>query len=329
MINERFPFICILILNWNGAKITERCVFSVLNVTDYPKDKFKISVIDNGSDDESVSYLKNIFSDQIEIIALDKNYYFILGNNKGIISVLKRYNPEYILLLNNDTEIFQEKWLKELVKTAEENSKVGIVGPRLIFPNGRVQWSGRKKESNILPLIFQTISAGFNPGVGKEGLEAKCSQFVGEVNTISGACMLIKSELFDKLGLLDERLFPMFQEDVEYCFRADKAGYDIFYRGDIDIIHLESYSINQTGKYLRKKKAYWALRNSMIVSRLYFGLWNVTFCGIPIFIAATLLDKKDKTNGLRIGNIKIRDDAFNNIGMLLKAIRLVYFRKLS
>jgi GT2 family glycosyltransferase len=317
---NHLPTVLILVLNWNGADVTHRCIASLINSTKYPKDKIKILVVDNGSNDDSVGSLTKKFSASIEILALETNLFFILGNNKGINYGMQEYAPHYILLLNNDTEVSQENWLLELVNTAQGDERVGVVGPRLLFPNGRVQWSGRRKESSVPFLIFQTISAGLNPGVGKEGQEADCSKFIGEVNTISGACMLVKAELFHKLGLLDERLIPMFGEDVEYSFRAWRAGYRVVYRGDIDIIHYESYSIEKFKLQMQKNKTYWALRNGVTISRTYFGFARTILFGLPIFATAALLDKRVKTKGLKLGNIKLRQGFFTNVALLFKAI---------
>ena len=169
-------------------------------------------------------------------------------------------------------------------------------------------------------MIFQTISAGFNPGVGKDTEEAPYASFVGEANTVSGACMLIRTTLFEEIGVLDERLAPMFEEDVEYCFRSWRSGFKVIYRGDVDIIHDESYTIEKYNVDLQHRKTYWALRNSMIVSRTYFGLWKTVVFGFPIYLPYTLLDKKDKSLGLKIGNLRLRRGICHNVYILNKAI---------
>jgi len=314
------PFVSILISNWNGAEVTDRCISSLLEFTDYPNSKFNIIVVDDGSTDNSVKFLRQKYLKRIDLIALENNFGFIKGNNAGIKYIIEKYDPHYILLLNNDTQAIQKEWLKKLVERAEQDEETGMVGPKLMFPDGRIEWSGRRKESKSLFLIFQTISAGFNPGVGKNQREAECAGFVGEANTVSGACMLVKTELFRKVGLLDERLAPMFGEDVEYSFRAWKSGYKVIYRGDVDVIHYESYTIEKFKKELRSKKTYWALRNGMIISRTYFGFWKTLVFGLPIFTLAALLDKRDKSAGLRVKNMKFRQGAVKNVSLLFKAM---------
>jgi len=317
---DGLPFVSILISNWNGEEVTDRCIASLLEFTHYPNNKFNIIVVDDGSTDNSVKFLRQKYLKRIDLIALENNVGFIKGNNAGIKYIIEEYDPHYILLLNNDTQAMQKDWLKKLVETAEQDEKIGMVGLKLMFPDGRIQWSGRRKESKPLFLIFQTISAGFNPGVGKDEKEANYASFIGEANTASGACMLVKTELFRKIGLLDERLAPMFGEDVEYSFRAWKSGYKVVYRGDVDIIHYESYTIEKFKKELQNKKTYWALRNGMIISRTYFGFWKTLVFGLPIFAVAALLDKKDKSAGLKIRNMKFREGAVKNISLLFKAM---------
>jgi GT2 family glycosyltransferase len=317
---NRLPFVSILISNWNGAEVTDRCISSLFNFTDYPNSKFNIVVVDDGSTDNSVEFLRQRYLKRRDLIALENNVGFIMGNNAGIKYIIEEYDPHYILLLNNDTQAMQKDWLKKLVETAERDEKIGMVGLKLMFPNGRIQWSGRRKEPNLIFLIFQTISAGFNPGVGKNQKEAECADFVGEANTVSGACMLVKTELFKKIGLLDERLAPMFGEDVEYSFRAWESGYKVIYRGDVDVVHHESYTIEKFKKELQNKKTYWALRNGMIIAGTYFGFWKTLVFGLPIFTLAALLDKKDKSAGLKIRNMKFREGAVKNISILFKAM---------
>lgn len=315
------PLISILISNWNGAEVTDRCISSLFEHTDYPNNKFNIIIVDDGSTDNSVAFLRQKYGKKIDLIALENNVGFIRGNNAGIKYIIEKYDPHYILLLNNDTQAIQKEWLKKMVETAEQDERIGMVGPKLIFPNGRMQWSASRKESNPLFLIFQTISAGFNPGVGNDSKEADYASFIGEANTVSGACMLVKTDLFKKIGLLDERLAPMFGEDVEYSFRAWKSGYRVIYRGDVAIVHYESYTIEKFRRELQSKKRYWALRNGIIISKTYFGFWRTLFLGLPIFNLAAFLDKKDKSAGLRITNIKLGQDFLTNLAALLKAIR--------
>ena len=306
---RNIPSVTLIILNWNGKEITFNCLNSLFKNTEYPKNYLNVVVIDNGSKDGSVNFLKSKFADQIDVLDLKSNEGFILGNNSGIKFAIEKYDPDYILLLNNDTEIVQRDWINKLVETGESNPKIGIVGPKLIFPNGRIQWSGRKREKNALFLILQTATARLNPGFGQFEELASSANFIGDVNTISGACMLIKSRLIREMGVLDTTLLPMYQEDVEYSFRVWKYGWRVVYRGDVKVVHYEGYSIEkEQSKELDDKKFYWAMRNSVSVSWRYLGALKTLLLGFPIYLAVVLVDKKNKTKELSLRNIKLRKD---------------------
>lgn len=306
-----YPSVSIIVLNWNGKVVTRKCIDSILNSTVYHRDKLNLIIVDNGSTDGSVFYLREAYKNvkiNIDFIPLSYNCGFIKANNIAIKYAICKYNVDYIFLLNNDTEVIDENWLKDLIEIAESDECIGIVGPKLIFPDGKIQWSGAKRDNNILSLIIQTITARRNPGFGKPEKIAKEANFVGDVNTISGASFLIKRKLIDKIGMLDLSLEPMFQEDVEYCFRAWKFGYRVVYVGNVRLMHYEGYSVENTGNEndLIYLKHYWALRNSIIVSLRYFGVLKTFLFGFPIFLFATFFDKKNKTEKLTWNNLKLR-----------------------
>jgi GT2 family glycosyltransferase len=131
--------------------------------------------------------------------------------------------------------------------------------------------------------------------------------------------MMIKSELIKKIGLLDESLSPFFQEDVEYSFRAWKYGWKVVYAGISSVVHLQSYSFER-GK-IQDKKLYLALRNSLIVSKKYFGIWKSLCIGLPIVSLTAIFERKDKTRSFSLRNLKIRDKPFSKVLILSKAIK--------
>jgi hypothetical protein len=310
------PKVSIVILNWNGKEILKKCLSSLLKLTEYKN--FKVIVVDNASTDSSVDMIETEFKN-INLLENKENLGFIKGNNVGIRYALKKYNPNYILLLNNDTEIIQKDWLKRLVDVAESDRRIGLVGCKLIFPDGSIQWTGRKKETNALYLIFQTLSASLNPGIG---MNEKESSFIGEVNTVSGACMMIKSELIKKIGLLDESLSPFFQEDIEYSFRAWKYGWKVAYVGTSSVVHLQSYSFEK--RKITDEKLFLALRNSMLVSKKYFGIWKTVFFGLPILILTAFLERRNKTLAFSINNLKFRENPMSKILILKRILRYLF-----
>ena len=139
---KKTPFVSIIILNWNGKEITCKCLDTLLNKTEYKKTCFRVILVDNGSTDGSAEFFEKKYGDKIDLIKSNVNLGFINGNNMGINYAIEKFNPSFVLLLNNDIEIIQKDWLQKLVETALKNERIGLVGPKLIFPNGRIQWCG-------------------------------------------------------------------------------------------------------------------------------------------------------------------------------------------
>lgn len=319
-----WPSVSVIILNWNARKMTEKCVDSLLDITDYPEDKLNTILIDNNSQDESSRFFQNKYKDTVDLVSMDTNLGFIKGNNYGIKMAIDKNKSEYVLLLNNDIEIIHENWLKKLVTVAKD-SEVGIVGPKLIFPNGRIQWSARKSGDNIFYLILQTLTARMNPGFGEYEVEAPYANFIGEANTISGACMLIKSDVIKDIGMLDVSLYPMYNEDVEFSFRAWEHGYKVVYRGDVNLIHHESFTINQSK--LKKEKFYLALRNSVILNRRYMGFVRTLMVGLPIFLFVSLFDKKDENLKLKVSNMRLKENIITQLLLFLECSKYIFVKK--
>jgi GT2 family glycosyltransferase len=229
------PEVCIIILNWNGKELLKDCLSSLFKVTDYPN--YKVIVVDNGSTDGSVEYVKKNFP-QVDVLPLDKNYGFAKGNNIGIKYALKKYKPKYIILLNNDTKIIQKDWLTKLVETAESDKKIGIVGPKLIYPDGRIQhiWT------IVNPYRLQFFITNYKRGEK----DSKRFSIVKEVDALCAACVLIKKEVIERIGLLDENFTPFWLEDTDFSLRAKNSGFKLIYNGKVKVVHFEGVS---TKKY--------------------------------------------------------------------------------
>jgi GT2 family glycosyltransferase len=131
--------VAIIILNWNGYKMTVDCLKSLFKIT---YSEYKIFLVDNGSSDGSIAKLKDQFPN-VDYLELDNNYGFTGGNNRGIEYARKKYSPEYILLLNNDT-IVDVCFLSLMVETAEKDSQCGAVVPKIFFlePSNHLYYAG-------------------------------------------------------------------------------------------------------------------------------------------------------------------------------------------
>lgn len=232
-----FPKVTIIILNWNGWEDTIECLDSLYQNNYF---NYNIILVDNNSSDESIDQIKRYTNTKIKedkikfsefsleelklfkgylnsyliLVKNDKNYGFAEGNNIGIRFSLKNLDSEYILLLNNDT-IVDLNFLKEIVKVAESDENIAISGPK-IYPY--IEKEVLKKSSIIGMKIYLGLG-GLTKPVRDEGSNIS-------VDSVSGACMLIKSNIFYKIGLLDDAYFFGW-EDVDICTNARKLGFRV------------------------------------------------------------------------------------------------------
>src|SRR4030042_3841159 len=193
------PKVYIIILNWNGCNDTIECIESLKSVT-YPN--FSVVVVDNASSDNSIDVIPRKYRD-IAFIEVKKNMGFAGGNNIGIKYALE-HGADYILLLNNDTTV-EPNFLTELVRTAETDNKVGILGPkiyfysepvRIWFGGGKLNWL-RKKGTHLDYLKID------NKNLAPE--KPKLKKF------ITGCCLLIKKDVVKRLGLMSEDYFLYYE----------------------------------------------------------------------------------------------------------------------
>ena len=125
------PSVDIIVLNWNGEKLIQDCLESLSNIK---YDNYKILVVDNNSDDRSLNIIRREFQN-VNILELDKNYGYAEGNNKGFESIASE-NSEYVIFLNNDTEV-DINFIKPLIKPLEENQNIGQTVPKIYYANNR------------------------------------------------------------------------------------------------------------------------------------------------------------------------------------------------
>jgi GT2 family glycosyltransferase/glycosyltransferase involved in cell wall biosynthesis len=208
------PSVTIVLLNWNGKQDTIECLASLKNI-DY--NNFRIVLVDNGSIDDSYEYFSKHYKD-ITVIRIEKNVGFTGGNNVGIKKALEM-GTDYILMLNNDT-IVDPDIVKELAKAAQEDPNVGIVGPKICYYSlPYIIWSA---GGNYLPLFGRARTFGLNKEDTAEYNKKR------EVVWTTGCAMLIKREVIEKIGSLEEEYFSSY-EDLDFCFKARAEGYKVLY----------------------------------------------------------------------------------------------------
>lgn len=221
-INKK-PVLCSIVIPvFNKWDYTHRCLKSLMNLSS--QINFEIIIVNNASTDETKENLEKI-KDVIKVIDNKENNGFTIASNQGAAIA----EGKYIVFLNNDTEPLGE-WLKELVDLAERDSLVGAVGAKLIYPNGELQEAGG--------IIFSN-AVGYNFGRGDDP-DKEIYNHVAEVDYCTGACLLVRADLFRKYGGFDERYAPAYSEDSDLCFTLRKKGYKILYNPKAVIIHYES-----------------------------------------------------------------------------------------
>ena len=221
--------IAIVILTWNGLKYTRRCLES-LDLESSPN-WIDVIVVDNGSTDGTLEYLRNFKS--IHLLENEKN----LGYSRAVNQGIQAAHPDAdIVLLNNDIELIEPDWLDRLSKVAFTKDDLGIVGVKIVQDDGTLQHCGA-----YLPLDTfwgQQIAGG----------EVDIGQYAGvtECESVVFACVYIKRSVFNAIGLLSEDYFAYF-EDTDFCLRAKRKGIHVATCGDIRVRHTESSSTKENG----------------------------------------------------------------------------------
>ena len=226
----------IIILSYNTKDLTLQCIQSVIKQykKELEEEKIEIVVVDNNSTDGSPSAISN-FKFQIsnlKPIENKKNVGFAKGCNIGAKAALGKY----ILFLNSDTEVLDKGFL-QMIEFLEKNPKVAILGGKLYNADGSAQPSAGKFY-NLTNLIIMLL------GLERLGFLRSSPTKIQKVDWVSGACMMIKKELFDKLFGFDEHFF-MYIEDMELCFRARKLGFATYFYPDVKLKHKSLGSSNR------------------------------------------------------------------------------------
>src|SRR3989344_9241292 len=199
------PKVFIILLNWNNVKDTILCLRSLGDVN---YKRISILVVDNNSSDNSVpeleSFEKNNPSFNLEIIKNNENSGFAGGNNIGIDIALER-GADYVLLLNNDTEVSPD-FITPLLSEAEKNDKAGIITPSIFFYDERdLLWFGGKTKIEWLRMEKAISNSLFKKKIPDNPVSTK-------VNFFTGACMFIKRKVLEEVGGFDERFFLYFED---------------------------------------------------------------------------------------------------------------------
>ncbi len=227
------PKVSIIIPTKDKLEFLAPCIESVLSKTDYPD--YEIIIVDNQSSDPDVfgfySELKEKYDDQIKVIEYPYDFDFSAICNMAA----KQANGDYLLLLNNDTEVLHKEWLDRMMNLAMRDD-VGIVGSRLVFPEtGILQHAG---------IILGMTSVADHPFAGllniKEPGYMGRAQLVQNYSAVTGACLLVSTKIFHSVGGMDENHFSISNNDIDFCLKVRSAGYLIVWTPFSTLIHYGS-----------------------------------------------------------------------------------------
>lgn len=299
--------VSIVILNWNGWKDTLECLDSLWEIS-YPN--YDIIIVDNDSYDDSVlkirKYLELVFDtddnlkkhfevkeifqanlstaepddstkNEVTIIKARENLGFSCGNNLGIEYALKFTEPDYILLLNNDT-VVKNDFLNGLLAPTMAYEGVAVVGPKTCY------FPEKDYINSAGAQMKWPLGIAQNRGIGE--LDQGQYNETHEVDSVLGACMLIKSHVIEEVGMLDSNFFLMLEE-TDFCLRVVKAGYKIFYQPSSIIYHKERFSSR-----LSQLSLYYSYRNRLIMLKKHVSMSKMVVYSNLIFFRA-LMDAMD------------------------------------
>ncbi len=221
--------IFIIVLSYNVEKELQDCLTSIKNLKT-PGFELEVVVVDNNSSDSSTIKVKKNFPG-VKLIENATNLGYTGGNNVGIKYALENL-ADYVLIVNPDTTL-DKNLLVELLNLATKEPKAGILGPKIYFAPGFeyhkdryhradwgniIWWAGGVVDWNNVTTIHR--------GVDEVGLGRFTKS--EETDVVAGAVMLVKREVFEKIGLFDEKYFLYFEES-DFCLRAKKAGFNLWY----------------------------------------------------------------------------------------------------
>lgn len=233
--------ISVIIVNYNVREFLNNALISLIKALEgYSSEIF---VVDNASDDGSVELIQRRFS-QVHLIVNKTNVGFAKANNQAL--VLSK--GKYILLINPDT-LVQEDTLTKLIDFFSTNNDAGMIGCKILNPDGSLQLACRR--SFPTPWNAFTKTFGFSSLFPKSKLFARYNltyldpDTSYEVDAISGSFMMLKREVFEKIGGLDEAFF-MYGEDLDWCYRVQRSGCNVYYVPTTSIIHYKGESTKRS-----------------------------------------------------------------------------------
>ena len=212
------PRVSIVIPVYNNERLTIECLISILRNT--KEVSYEIIIVDDSSTERTREVLSQIGN--IKYLRNPENIGFLLSCNRAA----EHARGMFLLILNNDVQVSQG-WLSPLVETFSKYENVGAVGPKVLYPDGRLQEAGARIKQDASAQLIGLL----------DDPELPRYNYVREVEYCSGVCLLLETEMFRKLGGFDPSFAPAYYEDSDLCLRIRKLGKRIYYNSDSVIVH--------------------------------------------------------------------------------------------
>jgi GT2 family glycosyltransferase len=239
--------IAIVILNWNGQKLLEQFLPSIVN---FSSQEAEVYIADNASTDSSIAYVKEFFP-SIKIVKNTVNG----GYAKGYNDALKSIDADIYCLLNSDVEV-TKNWLKPIIDVFKTDENTAIIQPKLLDFKDKTKFEYAGAAGGFIDLYGYPYCRGrvFN------SLETDNGQFndTTDIFWASGACLFIRSKVYHQLEGLDEDYFAH-QEEIDLCWRTQNNGYKIKYVGASTVYHVGGATLQEENP----KKTYLNFRNCL------------------------------------------------------------------
>lgn len=268
--------IYVIIVTRNGQQYIEDCLKSIYSQKE--AGDFKVLVIDNHSTDKTKEIIKGF--KEVDLTECNSNLGFAKGNNIGIKKALER-RADAVVLLNQDTEVAPD-FLKQGREYLSQNQTVGLASPIILYPQEKRIWFAgtviyRGKE------ILKHPSAKIGDHINKKNILTERDK-KNPIDWLPACALLVKKEVFEKIGLLDETFF-MYGEDVDFSFRAQKAGFELGYLVDTHIIHKEEINSQIRINQKNLKKLWLRTKARFKIVRRYFNFSEKCFYLIKLIYA--------------------------------------------
>ncbi|MGA2387236.1 MAG: glycosyltransferase family 2 protein [Candidatus Bathyarchaeia archaeon] len=281
------PLVSVIIVNFNNKRLLENCLSSVFK-SDYPN--LEVILVDNASTDGSIEFAKAKYPNQnLKITQNQRNLGFAMGNNVGI----KHSKGEYLVFLNNDTEV-EEKWLKELIDVMKTDRNIGAAQCKLLLMHERRKFdnAGGYVDRFISPIVR-----------GIEEYDYGQYDEITEIFWAKGAAFAVKRKVLNEVGLFDEDYFLEYEE-TDLCWRIWLKGYKILFVPKSIVFHAGGASISR-----KKLETYYCFHRNHITTLLKnYDLMNVAKYLPPLLFIKIATDMRSiRTEHL----IRLRAILFN------------------